>query len=49
VTLQKKAPDDLQAYRDFVLDTAETAGKAAGGGEQAEAATIEKIKSAPAT
>lgn len=49
VTLQKKAPDDLQAYRDFVLDIAETAGKAAGGGEQAEAATIEKIKSALAT
>lgn len=48
-SLQEKAPDDLQACRDFVLDIAEAAGEAAGGGEQAEAATIGKIKSAPAT
>ena len=45
-TLEKKAPDDVDAYRDFVLELAETIGTAAGGGEEAEAATINKIKSA---
>jgi hypothetical protein len=46
-TLQQKAPGDVEAYRVFVLEIAETVGKAAGGGDQAEAATVEKIRSAP--
>ncbi len=45
-TLEAKAPDEVEAYRSFVLELAETVGKAAGGGDQAEAATVEKIKSA---
>ena len=47
-TLKEKAPGDVEAYRSFVLDLAEGVGKAAGGGDQAEAATVEKIRSAPA-
>ena len=45
-TLAAKAPDDVEAYKSFVLDLAEDVGKAAGGGDQAEAATVEKIRSA---
>ena len=45
-TLQAKAPDEVEAYRSFVLEVAEAVGKAAGGGEAAEAATIEKIRAA---
>jgi hypothetical protein len=45
-TLQAKAPDEVEAYRSFVLELAEAVGRAAGGGEQAEAATVEKIRSA---
>ena len=45
-TLQEKAPDELDAYRSFVLEVAEAVGKAAGGGEAAEATTIEKIRAA---
>ena len=45
-TLQAKAPDELEAYRSFVLELAESVGKSAGGGDEAEAATVEKIKSA---
>lgn len=45
-TLQQKAPDDVEAYRAFVLEIAETVAKAAGGGDEAEAATVEKIRSA---
>ena len=45
-TLQAKAPDELEAYKAFVLEVAEAVGKAAGGGEAAEAATIEKIRAA---
>ena len=45
-TLQAKAPDELEAYRSFVLELAETVGKAAGGGDENEAATVEKIKAA---
>ena len=45
-TLQAKAPDELESYRAFVLELAESVGKAAGGGDQAEAETIEKIKTA---
>ncbi|HWO81668.1 hypothetical protein [Gaiella sp.] len=45
-TLRIKAPDELESYRAFVLELADTAGKAAGGGDQAEAGAVEKIKSA---
>ena len=45
-TLQAKAPDEVEAYKSFVLEVAEAVGKAAKGGEAAEAATIEKIRAA---
>jgi hypothetical protein len=45
-TLQAKAPDEVDAYRSFVLEVAEAVGKAAGGGDAAEAATIETIRAA---
>jgi hypothetical protein len=45
-TLRSKAPDELESYRAFVLELADTAGKAAGGGDQAEAGAVEKIKAA---
>jgi hypothetical protein len=45
-TLATKAPEDLDAYKSFVLDLAENVGKAAGGGDEAEAATVEKIREA---
>jgi hypothetical protein len=45
-TLKAKAPDELEAYRSFVLEVAESVGKAAGGGDEVEAATLEKIKTA---
>ena len=45
-TLEQKAPDDVDDYRRFVLEVAESVGRAAGGGEQAEAATLEKIRAA---
>lgn len=45
-TLRTKAPDELESYRAFVLELADTAGKAAGGGDQAEAGAVEKVKAA---
>jgi len=45
-TLEAKAPDEVDAYRSFVVELAEGVGKAAGGGDEAEAATVEKIRSA---
>ena len=45
-TLQAKAPDELEAYKAFVLELADRVGRAAGGGDAAEAATIEKIRAA---
>jgi len=45
-TLEAKAPDEVEAYKTFVLEVAEAVGKAAGGGEEAEAAAVEKIRSA---
>ena len=41
-----KAPEELDAYRGFVLEVAESVGSAAKGGEPAEQATIEKIRAA---
>ena len=45
-TLQAKAPDEVEAYRAFVLELADRVGRAAGGGDEAEATTLEKIRSA---
>jgi hypothetical protein len=45
-TLSAKAPDELEAYKTFVLELAESVGAAAGGGDEAEGATIEKIRAA---
>ena len=45
-TLQAKAPDELEAYRAFVLELARSVGKAAGGGDEVEAAAVEKIGAA---
>jgi hypothetical protein len=44
-TLQSKAPEEIEAYKSFVLEVAESVGKAAAGGDEAEAATLEKIRS----
>jgi len=45
-TLRAKAPDEVEPYRAFVLELAESVGKAAGGGDEAEAETIEKLRAA---
>ena len=44
--LRSKAPDELDAYRSFVLDLARSVSSAAGGGDEAESTTIAKIGSA---
>ena len=44
--LQQKAPEDVDAYKQFVLEVAESVGQAAGGGDQAEGSAVEKIRSA---
>lgn len=44
--LESKAPGELEAYRSFVLDVARSVSSAAGGGDEVEAAAIEKIESA---
>jgi hypothetical protein len=45
-TLQAKAPDETPAYRDFVLEVAESVAKAVSGVNAAENAAIEKIRGA---
>jgi hypothetical protein len=45
-TLESKAPDELEAYRQFVVGVAESVANAAGGGEGAESGAIEKVRSA---
>jgi hypothetical protein len=45
-TLQAKAPEDLDDYKQFVVEVAESVARAAGGGEAKESAAIEKIRSA---
>jgi hypothetical protein len=44
--LHEKAPDELEAYRAFVLDLARSVAAAAHGGDEAEAAAIAKIEGA---
>lgn len=47
--LQAKAPDELEAYRSFVLDLARSVAAAAPGGDEVEASTISKIETALGT
>jgi hypothetical protein len=47
--LQSKAPDELEAYRSFVLELVRSVAAAAPGGDQAEAGSIAKIESALGT
>jgi hypothetical protein len=44
--LETKAPEEADTYRNFVLEIAESVGKAAAGGEAAESESLEKIRSA---
>jgi hypothetical protein len=44
--LQQKAPDEVAAFRAFVLDLARSVASAAPGGDEAEAATVGKIETA---
>jgi hypothetical protein len=45
-TLESKAPDELESYRQFVVEVAQSVADAAGGGETAEGDAIEKINAA---
>ena len=47
-TLESKAPDELEPYREFVVDVAQSVADAARGGEAAESGAIEKVRSAVA-
>jgi hypothetical protein len=45
-TLESKAPDEVEAYKSFVLDVAQSVAEAAEGGSEAERAVVERIRSA---
>jgi hypothetical protein len=45
-TLEAKAPDEVEPYRQFVLEVAQSVADAAGGGDAAESSAIEKISAA---
>jgi hypothetical protein len=45
-TLEEKAPDEVEAYRSFVLEVARSVSAAAGGGEERETEAIAKIEAA---
>jgi hypothetical protein len=45
-TLEVKAPSEVDAYRDFVIDVAESVAGAGEGGATGESAALEKIRSA---
>jgi hypothetical protein len=45
-TLRAKAPDELAAYRAFVLEVAESVAKAASGVEAPETEALEKVRAA---
>jgi hypothetical protein len=45
-TLESKAPEDVEPYRKFVLEVAESVARAAGGGDTAESAALDKIRTA---
>jgi hypothetical protein len=44
--LESKAPDEVDEYRRFVLEVAQSVADAAGGGETAETAELKRIRSA---
>jgi hypothetical protein len=44
--LEAKAPEEIDTYRGFVLEVAESVAKAAGGGEEAEGAVVGHIRAA---
>ncbi len=44
-TLESNAPDEVEAYKSFVLDVAQSVAEAAEGGSEAEGAVVEKIRS----
>jgi hypothetical protein len=44
--LETKAPEEVDAYRSFVLEVAESVANAAAGGEAPESESLEKIRSA---
>ena len=44
--LESKAPQDLEPYRQFVVDVAQSVADAAGGGDTAESGAVEKVRSA---
>ena len=44
--LEQKAPEEVEAYKSFVIEVAQSVGSAAGGGETAEAETVGKIRAA---
>jgi hypothetical protein len=45
-TLESKAPDEVDSYRQFVIEIVRSVGETAGGGESAEGAAIEKVEPA---
>jgi hypothetical protein len=45
-TLQSKAPDELEPYKQLVVDVAESVSKAAGGGDTEETAAIQTVEAA---
>src|SRR5215211_4312148 len=45
-TLESKAPDELESYRQFVVEVAQSVADAAGGGEATEGGAIDKVRSA---
>ena len=45
-TLESKAPDEVEAYKSFVLDVAQSVAEAAEGGSEVEGSVLEKIRSA---
>jgi hypothetical protein len=44
--LKTKAPEQLDAYKSFVIEVAQSVGNAAGGGEAAEGEALQKIRTA---
>jgi hypothetical protein len=45
-TLEQKAPDEVDAYKAFVVEVAKSVSEAAGGGDQSESDAIGKIEAA---
>ena len=45
-TLEAKAPEEVEAYRTFVLDVADSVARAAEGGDTGESGALDKIRSA---